>query len=56
MIATEEATLVWLANLACIELHQMHCRSPKFDNPDYMVFDFDPPGELQVPTGCRASS
>ncbi len=43
VIATEEATLVWLANLACIELHQMHCRSPKFDNPDYMVFDFDPP-------------
>ena len=24
VIATEEASLVWLANLACIELHQMH--------------------------------
>src|SRR5512135_945579 len=25
IIATEDASLVWLANLACIELHQMHC-------------------------------
>lgn len=43
MIATEEASLVWLANLASIELHQMHCRSPHFERPDYFVFDLDPP-------------
>jgi len=43
VIATEEASLVWLANLACIELHQMHCRAPHFDKPDYFVFDLDPP-------------
>ena len=43
VIATEEASLVWLANLACIELHQMHCRRPHFDRPDYFVFDLDPP-------------
>jgi bifunctional non-homologous end joining protein LigD len=43
VIATEEASLVWLANLACIELHQMHCRSPHWDKPDYFVFDLDPP-------------
>jgi bifunctional non-homologous end joining protein LigD len=43
VIATQEASLVWLANLACIELHQMHCRSPHFDKPDYFVFDLDPP-------------
>ncbi len=43
VLATEEASLVWLANLACIELHQMHCRSPHFDKPDYFVFDLDPP-------------
>lgn len=49
VIATEEATLVWLANLACIELHQMHCRSPRFDTPDYMVFDFDPPEDVRFP-------
>ena len=43
VIATEEASLVWLANLACIELHQMHSRAPHFDAPDYIVYDFDPP-------------
>lgn len=43
VLATEDASLVWLANLACIELHQMHSRAPHFDKPDYVVFDFDPP-------------
>lgn len=35
--------LIWLANLAALELHQMPVRSPHFDRPDYMVFDLDPP-------------
>ncbi|MEO5960899.1 MAG: non-homologous end-joining DNA ligase, partial [Opitutaceae bacterium] len=43
VIASEEASLVWLANLACIELHQMHSRAPHFAAPDYIVYDFDPP-------------
>jgi DNA ligase D-like protein (predicted ligase)/DNA ligase D-like protein (predicted polymerase)/DNA ligase D-like protein (predicted 3'-phosphoesterase) len=48
-IATEEASLVWLANLACIELHQMHSRAPHFDKPDYIVYDFDPPEGFSFP-------
>ncbi len=43
VIATEDASLVWLANMACIELHQMHCRAKSRDYPDYFVFDVDPP-------------
>src|SRR6185503_12078455 len=43
---TEEASLAWLANLACIELHQMHARTPEFDKPDYIVYDLDPPETL----------
>ena len=46
MIATEDASLVFLANLACIELHQMHSRSPRFDKPDYFVVDLDPPEDF----------
>jgi len=42
-VATESATLVWLANLACLELHHTHSRKPHLDKPDYMVFDLDPP-------------
>jgi len=47
IIATEAASLAWLANLACIELHQMHSRAPHFDKPDYIVYDFDPPENFQ---------
>lgn len=47
IIATEEASLVWLANLACIELHQMHARAPHFDTPDYIVYDLDPPEDFR---------
>lgn len=43
IIATEPASLVWLANLAALELHQLHSRKPDFEHPDYMVFDLDPP-------------
>src|SRR5262245_31340379 len=46
VIASEEASLVWLANLACIELHQMHSRAPHFNKPDYIVYDLDPPEDF----------
>ncbi len=49
ILATEDASLVWLANLACIELHQMHCRAPRFRRPDYIVFDLDPPEDFGFP-------
>ncbi|MEM9340089.1 MAG: non-homologous end-joining DNA ligase [Bacteroidota bacterium] len=45
VVAKEEATLVWLANLACLELHQIHSFSEKSDRPDYVVYDLDPPEE-----------
>jgi bifunctional non-homologous end joining protein LigD len=43
ILPTEPAVLVWIANLAGLELHQLHSRKPEFDKPDYMVFDLDPP-------------
>ncbi len=43
IIATEPALLVWLANLASLEIHQLHSRKPNYDFADYMVFDLDPP-------------
>ncbi len=43
VMANEEATIAWLANLACLELHQMHCISHNTDAPDYIVYDLDPP-------------
>lgn len=49
IIATEAAVLAWLANLAALELHQMHSRKPNFEKPDYLVFDLDPPEGYAFP-------
>jgi bifunctional non-homologous end joining protein LigD len=49
VIASEPASLAWLANLACLELHQMHSRAPHFDKPDYIVYDLDPPEDYKFP-------
>ena len=43
VVATEEASLVWLANLACLEIHQMQVRRPDLSRAHYFVFDLDPP-------------
>lgn len=37
-----KATLIWLANLVSLELHQMHVCQSDFDQPGYMVFDLGP--------------
>ena len=47
MVANEIAVLIWLANLACLEIHQMHSTKTHPDHPDYIVFDLDPPEGFQ---------
>ena len=43
VICDKAATLVYLANQACIEIHEFTSRADKLDAPDQMVIDFDPP-------------
>jgi bifunctional non-homologous end joining protein LigD len=38
----EPAALVWLANLAALELHTLPARAARPDRPDAVVFDLDP--------------
>ena len=38
----DAATLVWLANLATLELHPLLQRAPRMDRPTALVFDLDP--------------
>ncbi len=38
----EPAALVWLANLAALELHTLQARAASADRPDAVVFDLDP--------------
>lgn len=49
ILLNEPASVVWLANLACIELHQTHYRKPHYEHPDYFVFDLDPPEGFEFP-------
>jgi bifunctional non-homologous end joining protein LigD len=43
VFAKDEAHMVWIANHACLEVHQIHARRPRLEHPDYVVFDLDPP-------------
>ena len=42
LLCQNEATLLYLANLGCIELNPWSSRRQQLDNPDYTVIDLDP--------------
>jgi len=42
ILINDQATLVWAANLASLELHPFLHRAPNIDRPTSMVFDCDP--------------
>jgi bifunctional non-homologous end joining protein LigD len=45
VVCDNQATLVYLANQACIELHVFLSRVGQLDRPDQVVFDLDPPDQ-----------
>lgn len=46
MVTDAVADVVWLANLACLELHVTQGRIPHPERPDQIVFDLDPPPDF----------
>jgi bifunctional non-homologous end joining protein LigD len=42
IICDDVDILVWLANLAAIEIHMTLSRADSFETPDFVVFDLDP--------------
>jgi bifunctional non-homologous end joining protein LigD len=42
VVAGDLPTLIWLANLACLEMHTPMWRVPHVGEPDRLIFDLDP--------------
>ena len=55
ILINDLATLVWLANLANLEIHPFLHRVPKINRPTYMVFDLDPGEGADVLTCARVA-
>jgi bifunctional non-homologous end joining protein LigD len=55
VICDKRATLAYLANQACIELHVFLSRLGSLDRPDQLIFDLDPPDDEQFAGVRRAA-
>jgi bifunctional non-homologous end joining protein LigD len=54
-LADDLPTLIWLANLASIELHTSLSRVPELDRPTMIVFDLDPGAPAGLRDCCRVA-
>ncbi len=41
-VVTDAASLAWIVNLGCLELHTWHARVTDAERPDYLLIDLDP--------------
>jgi len=54
-LAEDVATLVWLGNLADLELHTPMARAPDVGRPTMLVFDLDPGPPATIVECCRVA-
>ncbi|HLH59060.1 MAG TPA: non-homologous end-joining DNA ligase [Streptosporangiaceae bacterium] len=55
VVCDKAATLVYLANQACVELHAFLSRADSLNCPDQIVVDFDPPDDAGFGDARRCS-
>ncbi|MBC9728682.1 non-homologous end-joining DNA ligase [Streptomyces sp. TRM68367] len=53
-VCDDSATLVYLADQACLTLHRFLSRTERIGHPDRLVFDLDPPGDDFEPVRAAA--
>ena len=44
-LVNEEAPLLWMANMGCIDMNAWYSRTDQPDRPDFVLFDLDPTPE-----------
>ena len=54
-VVQDVATLVWLANLADIELHTSLSRAPEMQRPTLIAFDLDPGAPANIVQCCQVA-
>lgn len=47
LICNDEATLIYMANMGCIEMHPWHSRVQSWQYPDWSLIDLDPDGNIK---------
>ena len=55
ILCNDAATLVYLANLASLELHPALACTPKLESPTMVVFDLDPGPPAELAACCKAA-
>jgi bifunctional non-homologous end joining protein LigD len=55
VLANDLATLIWLANLAALELHTPLARAEAIERPTVLVFDLDPGEPATIVECCRVA-
>ncbi len=55
VVAGDLPTLIWLANLACLEIHTPMWRVPGVGEPDRLMFDLDPGWPATIVECCRVA-
>src|SRR2546429_1311488 len=55
VVPRDPASLVWLANLACLELHPHPVRAEDLDHPDELRVDLDPVPGIKWPQGRQVA-
>jgi bifunctional non-homologous end joining protein LigD len=55
VVAGDLPTLIWLANLACLEIHTPMWRVPHVGEPDRLIFDLDPGPPATIVECCRVA-
>jgi bifunctional non-homologous end joining protein LigD len=55
VVCDKPATLIYLANQACVEVHVFTSRVGQLDRPDQLVFDLDPPDSGHFAEACAVA-